>query len=54
MEMSEWTVWFTNGTYLEKGVTVTALNVDQAIILAKAIRIKKGLDYTVTTVEASE
>jgi hypothetical protein len=51
MEIKEYVVWFTNGSYDYQDVEVSALNADQALILAKAERINEGLDYTVSSVE---
>ena len=39
-------VWFSNENYAPESVMVNALNQNDALILAQAERIKKGLDYT--------
>jgi len=44
-------VWFANSNYEPEKVRVSALNSDCAVILAKARRIKDGLDYTLHSIE---
>ena len=51
MKHTKFTVWFSNTTYPAQSVTIHAFNVEQATILAKAERIKAGLDYTVVNIE---
>lgn len=45
------TVWFTDGTYLSQSIHVMAANDSDAIIIAQAERIKRGLDHTFHKVE---
>lgn len=47
MKHTKFTVWFSNASYNPQMVIVYAFNEEQAIILAKAERIKAGADYTV-------
>lgn len=47
MKKDMYLVWFTNGDYTPQSVKVAAFNKKEAEILAKAERIKAGLDYTV-------
>ena len=51
--MKEFTyvVWFSNCNYEPQGVTVKALNQNNALILAQAERIKEGLDYTLDNIQ---
>jgi len=44
-------VWFSNTNYEPQRVSVNALNAECAVILAKARRVKDGLDYTLHSVE---
>lgn len=51
MKTTKYNVWFTNGSYKPQYERITALNSSQAIILAKAERIKLGLDYAFHKIE---
>ena len=46
MKQTTYIVWFSNENYRPQGVTVRALNQNEALILAQAERIAEGLDYT--------
>lgn len=50
MKHTKFVVWFSNSTYDPQMVIVWAFNRSQAIILAKAERIKAGSDYTLSSV----
>lgn len=52
MKNTKFEVWFANTNYSPQLVIVHALCADDAIILAKAERIKEGLDHLVHKVEA--
>lgn len=47
MKKDMYIIWFSNKEYLPQKVEVNAMNQEQAVILAKAERIKQGLDYTI-------
>ncbi len=47
MKQEKFCVFFTNGRYPTTAVNVDAFNLQEALILAQAKRIKDGLDYTV-------
>ena len=47
MKLSDFDVWFSNENYEPQKVRVIAMNASEAIILAQAKRIQRGLDYTV-------
>lgn len=51
MKMETYQVWFTNDNYNQQCEIVTAGCESDAIILAKAVRIKQRLDHTVVCVE---
>jgi len=51
MKNFKWKVKFSNGNYQPQDVIVNALNADSAEILAKAIRINEGLDYTLYSIK---
>lgn len=51
MKPTTYLVWFATENYAPQCVRVEAFNQDAAIILAKAARIKEGLDYTLNKVE---
>ena len=51
MKQNTYKVWFTNGNYDRQSELVGGFNAGEAIILAQAIRIKEGKDYTVESVE---
>lgn len=51
MKHTEFEVIFTNGTYEAQSVIVWAFNEGDALILAKAERIKAGCDHTVSGIE---
>lgn len=46
MKNNNFKVWFSNSNYKPEYVKVRALNANDALILAQAERVKKGLDYT--------
>lgn len=52
MKNNKYIVWFSNCNYEKQGVTVYALNQNDALILAQAERIKDGLDYTLDNIQA--
>ncbi len=54
MRHTQYAVWFTNGSYEPQCIMVSALKEGDAIILAKAERIKDGLDHTLHKLEAVE
>ena len=54
MKNTKYIVWFSNDNYDPQSVKVMAFNASQAIILAQARRINKGLDYTVCKIETKE
>ena len=51
MSNNKYKIWFGNCNYEPEVVIVTAENADEAIILAKAKRIKSGKDYTLNAVK---
>lgn len=51
MKYTKYEVWFSNCNYDPKCVKVSALNQNDALILAQAKRIKDGLDYTLFKIE---
>ena len=54
MKGTTYKIWFANSFYYRQSELVEAMNVDAAIILAKAVRIRAGLDYTVESIEIIE
>lgn len=52
MKKIKFRVWFSNSNYDPEFVTVTALNQNDALILAQAERVKQGRDYTLHSIEA--
>lgn len=52
MKKTKFRVWFSNCNYEPEYVTVQALNQNDALILAQACRVRKGLDYTLNKIEA--
>lgn len=52
MKHTKFAVWFSNGNYEPERLVVSALNQNDALILAQAERIKDGLDYTLHKIEA--
>lgn len=53
MKMTKYLVWFTDDTYEPQCIEVSAFNGYEAMILAKAERIKAGLDYTLHCIKES-
>lgn len=51
MKQTHFRVWFTDGSYLPEFVIVSAFGQGEALILAKAERIKAGLDYSFLKIE---
>lgn len=51
MKKTYYNVWFSNANYTPEKVVVCALNAEDAVILAKAKRIKQGLDKTLYSIE---
>ncbi len=51
MKQTKYTVWFSNCNYEPQFERVWAFNQDDAVILAKAERIKQGCDHTLFKVE---
>ena len=51
MKHTKFIIWFSDGTYDPQKVEEWAFNEEQAVILAKANRIKAGSDYTVRCIE---
>ena len=54
MKQNTYKVWFTNGTYEPQYELVGGFNDRQAEIVAQAVRIRAGLDYTTHKVEVIE
>lgn len=50
MSDNKYKIWFANCNYEPEVVIVAAENADQAVILAKAKRIKCGKDYTLNSI----
>jgi hypothetical protein len=51
MKNTTFKVWFSNCNYEPQYVIVSALNQNDALILAQAKRIQDGLDYTLHKIE---
>jgi len=51
MKKSMFLVWFSNENYDPQYVKISALNQQEALILAQAERIQDGLDYTLDRIE---
>jgi len=54
MKQTKYKVWFSNCNYSPELVTVSALNQNDALILAKAERVKEGLDHTLYKIQEVE
>ena len=52
MKYNTYIVWFSNCNYEPEGVTVKAINQNEALILAQAERVKDELDYTLNKIDA--
>ena len=51
MKKTLFKVWFANSNYEPQYVLISALNQNDALILAQAERIQDGLDYTLHRIE---
>ncbi|NOR58458.1 MAG: hypothetical protein GQ474_08045 [Sulfurimonas sp.] len=51
MKEKEFGIWFANENYDKQLVIVKAFNLDDAVILAKAERIKCDCDHTLHSIE---
>ena len=52
MKKTKFRVWFSNCNYSPEPVYVSALNQNDALILAQTERVNAGLDYTFHKIEA--
>ena len=51
MKLTRYEVWFSNENYEPQREIVAALNQNDALILAQAERVKRGLDYTLDSIK---